>query len=149
MSVTLNTQAMKYRETTADDWAPVTIQTEAEVNAVVQDTEPTGNENVWFDTSDESEVVVPTMDDFNQLNDNLNDSVVSLGNTKLNGTNGLYNNGIEIRNVNKAATVIFNSMYKNADSPSIWMDIDTANNTLTFYKDVGNGWVSMGNVIIA
>ena len=63
MSVTINTQAMKTRETVNSQWSNVMIKTDAEVKAVVQDTEPTGNKNVWFDTSDESEVVVPTMTD--------------------------------------------------------------------------------------
>lgn len=113
MSVTLNTQAMKYRETTADEWAPVTIQTEAEVNAVVQDTEPTGNENVWFDTSDESEVVVPTMDDFNQLNDKIAYSEITISSE--------WNYGVYPAGFTKTNCVIIGVMVYNAVN-NLWYD---------------------------
>ena len=80
---------MKVRETPQDDWEYVMIKTEAEVNAVVQDTEPTGSENVWFDTSDESEVTVPTMTDLGAVENTLN-QLALIGNMTAINQNGTY-----------------------------------------------------------
>lgn len=68
--------------------------------------------------------------------------------TKVTGTNGTGNNGIEIRNINATGLIIMQSANPTANTPSVWMEINTSVNQLYFYKDTGSGWQTIGHISI-
>lgn len=55
---------------------------------------------------------------------------------------------IELRSNASVGSIILHSTNPSESTPSVWIDINIPNKRLTFYKDVGNGWASVGNVSI-
>ena len=133
MSVTFNTQTMKYREDETDPWSPLTVHIDASVDAVVQDEEPTGSENVWFDTSDTTEVSVPTMTDFNTLKNSLK--------------TGTFRIVVDTANVNKQITSssITSGTLPTGDDTNTWFVII---NTGSTRSQITNVYYDGGDLLI-
>ena len=55
---------------------------------------------------------------------------------------------IELRSNAGVGSFVLHSTNPSGSTPSVWIDVNIPNKQLVFYKDVGNGWVPVGNVSI-
>ena len=74
--------------------------------------------------------------------------VSDLISNKLNGINAQGNNRLELKNHNGVMSFISYATTPSANSPSMWIDVNSSSKNITFFKDVGNGWEVFGTLQI-
>ena len=99
-----------------------------------------------FTDQPDARVFSTDVDNITDAVNSTNQALSTLNSNKLNGINTQGNNKLELRNSGGVVTFISHATTPSETTPSVWFDIRLSNKTITFYKDVGNGFVSLGTL---